>query len=569
MTAAAKDGKPAKVSQEVVTITKNGKQTVRVTVEPAPSLPPIVNKTRAVVRDALLAERLRQAFPGADANHLALMRLAGQAALARAETTPLSVDRLPSHKDFPRLEELMGMASWPVIAPDRLHTVLDEAYQLAGTILNDSAAPTAVNPKKSPTQPTNKWEDRLKKLVTEAQAVADRLVKTAPGRVLLTAGPGADPDKVTAGMDKDDAFRAKRLLVLRDEFGRLVPEAQKGIGRWEKARHEVQVRDTKYNAGTIPVTDPEAARIELTDAERSLKAAEDAMTRTLADLKKLADEIETAASPEGEFKKVMAEYDAIVLRLAKHPVGRVLTLVGEKWTEGELERRGLEPPDVQRAMKLLKLRDEIKSQAQKVTSAFSARQQNQENLAKHTGPDLDSERWRTNITEDLRLCEQAAKVGTETIRGLLVDLKKLADELDPPKPTAETLEAEYKKVLAEYDALLLRLVNTRVGRVLALYDKEPNSDKYLKDAGVPDAAVPTAWKLFDLRQKILAQKHDADEHLSRLHMKNNATVPTDEHGLKFRTGALRGLVDDLKKLADELDPPDKKVGPTGKDSGKQ
>jgi chromosome segregation ATPase len=243
-----------------------------------------------------------------------------------------------------------------------------------------------------------------------------------------------------------------------------------------------------------------------------------------------------------------------------------MTLTGDKWTEGELERRGLGPPDVERAMRLLKLRDEIKAQAQKVTSAVSARRQNQENLAKYS----DVEQSRTFLTETIHENERTVKVGTETVRGLVADLKKLADEIDPPKETAETLEAEYKKVLAEYDALLLRLVNTRVGRVLAIVDEAlRGADSELKDAGVADADLPTARKLHSLRSKILAQKRDADEHVSRLHMKNNAIVPADELGLKFRTGALRGLVDDLKKVADELDPPGKKAGPENKEPGKQ
>jgi Protein kinase domain len=611
VTATDKDGKPAKVSQEVVTIKKDDKEIVKVTVEPAAGLPPVAPRLTApppaapnTVAVPKGAYKLDEMDPEWKAKLDPLMkqfqdltrRLAGTSAgplmlLPGPVTDPDKAVASVPEADRERVRRLIALRDQFALLIPRAQAMAVRLNELKDLVANSArtnvrrdlqamhatlvgqlrdmeklAAELGAKPSQpgappggSGAIPGNEWEGKLKKLTDEFQGLADRVVKTTPGRVLLTTGPGADPDKATAGLDKDDAFRAKRLLALRDQCGLLVPQAQKGIGRWEKARLAARTADQKYQAGTVPITDLEAARIELVDAERALKVAEDGMTRILTDFKKLADEIEAAASPEGEFKKVMAEFDAIVLRLARHPVGRVLTLVGEKWKEGDLERRGLEPPDVQRAVKLLNLREEIKAQSYKVTSAFSARRQNQENLAKHTGPDPDSEEWRKNITENLRLCEQTITVGTETVRGLMGDLKKLADELDPPKETAETLEADYKRVLAEYDALLLRLVNTKVGRVLALFEKEPISDKYLKDVGVPDAAVPTAWKLFDLRQKVRAQKHDADEHLSRLHIKNNATVPADEHGLKFRTRALRGLVDDLKKLADELDPPGKRA----------
>ncbi|MBO0700746.1 MAG: serine/threonine protein kinase, partial [Zavarzinella sp.] len=421
VTAAAPDGKVAKVSPaEVVTIKKDGKQIVKVTVEPAAGLPAVMPRMGAGDTDALFEDRMKAVVQDPEPARLELMRYA----LKRAQGKPTA--RFPrvmapeTNPQYPAFAKLVLEAAKADTPPDRARSAVESAHLLAGMILDETAAPkTVTGPKEAPKtmdpeweakldplmkqfqdltrrlagtsagplillpgpvtdleravasvkqadrdtvkrlltlrdqfallipraqvmavrlhelkdapanpartsarqsleemhtglvgqlrdmekiaaelgakpyQPNaaparppaasrNEWEDRLKKLVTEADAVADRLVKTAPGRVLLIGPPDTDYDKATAGMDKDDAFRAKRLLALRDQFRLLVPEAQKGIGRWEKARHEIRV------------TDLEAARIELADSERDLRAAEDGMTRILADLKKLADEIDAA-----------------------------------------------------------------------------------------------------------------------------------------------------------------------------------------------------------------------------------------------------------------------------------
>ena len=177
-------------------------------------------------------------------------------------------------------------------------------------------------------------EERQKKLVNEFQALVGRLVKTEAGRVLLTTGPGADLDKLMGDLSADETIRARRLLVLRDQFGVLAPKAQKELDRLEKARLQFHDRELNYNAGRISQNEFNAAKLEVTQAERALKTVEDAMAAIIADVKKLADELRprprtrrspTRSSPRS--RKVMAEFDAIALRLAKNPVGRLLATI--------------------------------------------------------------------------------------------------------------------------------------------------------------------------------------------------------------------------------------------------
>src|SRR4029077_9656223 len=98
---------------------------------------------------------------------------------------------------------------------------------------------------------------------------------------------------------------------------------------------------------------------EVKQAERALKTVEDALAAIISDVKKLADELHAPAADapepdptEAVLKKTMAEYDALVVRLAGHPIGRLVVLV-DSWTAEGLKNRGLDDPGHAMAIKLL------------------------------------------------------------------------------------------------------------------------------------------------------------------------------------------------------------------------
>jgi hypothetical protein len=162
----------------------------------------------------------------------------------------------------------------------------------------------------------------------------------------------------------------------------------------------------------------------------------DTLGGIVTDLTTLAAEFEASATPEGQFKQVMAEYDALVLRLARHPAGRQITLVGQNWVHPDIEQRiDLNEEEKMSAIRLLLLRDQVRAQAQKADGRVRQidifRERLTEFTAKKSEPSV-----LAGIEEEIRKEQTPLKVCTETIRGLLTDMTRLADELDPPKKTA-------------------------------------------------------------------------------------------------------------------------------------
>jgi Protein kinase domain len=427
---------------------------------------------------------------------------------------------------------------------------------------NKSAGSTTVLPDKRNEVP----EERQRKLVNEFQTLVGRLVKTEAGRVLLTTGPGGDLDKMIGDLSADETIRAKRLLVLRDQFGVLAPKAQKELDRWENAGLAFADREAKYKAGLISQNEYDAAQLEVKQAERALKTVEDAMAGVIADVKKLADELHAPAADapdtdplEAPLKKVMAEFDALVLRLAKTEVGRLLATFPIDRTPAEAEFDdilGRNEKKVAQASRMLKLRGEIAAQERMARTSLNERNNRKESKQKAKKEDLIP-----NVDEEIRKNEHDVRVRTAAIRSLVDDFRKLADEMDPPPSPPDEAEAEFKKVMAEYDALCLRLVNTPIGRALALAEGDSIPEAQLKL--LPEAGRETARRLLDLQTSVRKQRAEADKHRERLRPQPGrgpglAGDASDLQGLKFRTQALRGLVDDMRKLADEIDPPDKK-----------
>jgi hypothetical protein len=204
----------------------------------------------------------------------------------------------------------------------------------------------------------------------------------------------------------------------------------------EKASLTFQDREIKFQAGAISENEFNAAKLEVRQAERALKNAEDGMAGVIADVKKLADELRAPAADapdpdpvEGEFKKVMAEFDAIALRLAKNPVGRLLATIrpGYGWGDAELQNAfGSDKAKVDQGRRLLNFRDEISKQAREAETSVTARF----NIRKQRMDGTLSKDF--NDAEVIRKAEQEIRYRTATIRGIIDDLKKLADEIDPP-----------------------------------------------------------------------------------------------------------------------------------------
>jgi hypothetical protein len=685
-------GTTVAVEPQIVTIERNGKQIVKVTVkpnDPPARLPPA--DAADTNTDALLEERIKNILPDAQPDRLNLMRSAWREAKSKKTPPVTGSGGVREHAWYPKVRELMLQADDAGIDPDRLRSALTTAHDLAGTILKET---TAVAPKKDeskidpawdkvlkqladqfeslrnrlvgtkgsrfvtlatpvadldkatagltepdrtsvkrllqlrdefaearekalkvagrlgenrgrvpgkevekledelrthyevlatrlgemetlavvlgaklsepPKEPT--WDDRLKKLTDEFKTLRDRLAKTKPGGVLDTTAPGADPDRATAGLAPAEAVAAKKLLVLRDRFERMVPQFRIDIGQWEKAAQATKDRRQKAEAGMISLNELEAAQIEQTAAGRVLTGAEQEMAGILSDLGKLADELtgtgvpaNPAGAAEAEFKKTLAEYDSLTLRLVNTPTGRALALTeSDNLADGDLTTGGVPPTAVDTARRLLAVRAKIR--VQKVEAEAHL---------------FDLHRSETGAPAQSAAL-QGLKFRTGAIRGLVDDLKKLADEIDPP-PTAD---AEFKKVMAEYDALVLRLAKTTGGRLLAITKPGNWGEGDITVAVGPDQTQLAAGKkLLWARDQINYQSSEAGRALKDLEGQrqrlkelkeqkaaaNRLAEVEDqlrkaEQQLKFRTVTLGEFVGDVRWVADLWDPPAKKTG---------
>src|SRR5262249_49259434 len=144
----------------------------------------------------------------------------------------------------------------------------------------------------------------------------------------------------------------------------------------------------------------------------NLKVRTAAIRSLVDDLKKLADEIDPLGKPidkpdtdpESDFRKVMGEYDALALRLAKTSVGRLLATIPttRKWTEGDVERAvGSDQVKIGRATKLLTFRDQVTVQATKAETAINERTSRMHSRATKKKEDLIP-----NIDEEITKNEQ-------------------------------------------------------------------------------------------------------------------------------------------------------------------
>jgi hypothetical protein len=148
------------------------------------------------------------------------------------------------------------------------------------------------------------------------------------------------------------------------------------------------------------------------------------------------------------------------------------------------------------------------------------------------------------------------------------------DSLPNAKPV-DPIESEFRKVMDEYDALTLRLAKTRVGRVLATFPADRgwgDAELQIEFSSTDKTRIEQARKLLTLRGHIRDQAQKAESSLAQrtAYLRTKATskkeellddidnlIRKSELDVKFRTAALRSIIDDLKTLADEIDPPAK------------
>lgn len=424
---AMKDGKPARVSQDVVTITRDGKQILKVTVIPDAAQPD------RPLHSTVLGERLALLVVDVPDEQKQLLHdvwldIAGWRTINRTTkdgSTP------QTHPSYQKLIKLVNEAGRIQTDSKRAEEALKEAIGLAKTILADTAESKRLMAKANPGNSIG-LEDRFKKISADYDATIARLKKTPTGRILQTITYPIDVEKATASLTGDDADRTRRLLSLVSHYQIFAPKLPPELGKWEKAQVTFSHEEQRFKAGLIPQLDYDIAKTTLRDSERVLQSYEETMGGIVADLHKLADEFEAKVADDlsPDLKKALAEFDALKVRLAKTEVGRVLAIIppDKEWSTVELgDLFAGDGEKTEPARKLLKLRDQIRLQhmSLKVASDFVKTKQ-----AMPAG--IGDAQEIDAIIKKVRESEQEIRLRTATIRGIVDDLKKLADQLDPP-----------------------------------------------------------------------------------------------------------------------------------------
>jgi len=589
---ATKGGKVVK--QEIVTITKNGKQVVKVIMEPPSPLPaPVPYAGKDAKKDGpyadLLDERLANVLPDANAEALELMRQAYRDQKSKVAPVRIAGDGpvVSTHSEYPQLQRLMARAAEPTIEGSRLVDSLKAAYDLTNEIWRQTEYAYS-----------SAWHQKFSELEDRYVKQRRRIPENAAGRVINHAPIPADPDSATADLTEPDRGRAKRFLSLRDEFTRRHPETRNMADRFGRAKHELTVRVQQQRSATVSEKDVAAAQEKVRTAEAKLKAEHDAISAILTDMDKVL--IEMGAKPEGgtaskskdvippdkrnespedRQKRLINEYQALVGRLAKTEAGRVLLIAGPK---ADLDKLmvGLSAEETIRAKRLLVLRDQfgvLVPAAQKELDRWEkASLTFQDREIKYQAGTISENEFNAAKLE-VRQAERALKNAEDGMAGVIADVKKLADELRAPAADApDPVEGEFKKVMAEFDAITVRLAKTSVGRLLATIPYQTawgEAELQLAFASSEKAKIDQGRRLLTYRDQVMAQAVRATSAFSqrtyqkeqRLTKKKEDQIPNIddeirkcEHDIRFRTATIRGIIDDLKKLADEIDPPDKK-----------
>jgi hypothetical protein len=414
---ATKDGKPANVSQEIVTITKDGRQVVKVT--------SIADPAKLAAKDPELdrmAEELGRII---------------QSLVLRGKMKPGEMD-----PQVAKLSALSLEASKADTPPDRAAQLLREAHTLAVEIVRKEGytgdsrfsditkAAEARLDSKPPTEMDPTWGPKLDLLMERFLSLKARLADTAMGTLFLTPGPIKDLDKAIAAVKPGDRASVKRLLTLRDEFALSIPKAQQFAIRL----HEL--RDLVANSARQNVT-------------HELEAMYPALSKLIKEMEDLAKEYLEARPPvrpkdagpaaksgdlETRQKQLIGEYRDLVSQLSKTHVGKVLGTVspGADLTK---TLQDYSSADVSRVKRLLFIRDQFESlmpRAQKELDRWEKAALTFSNLEKHYQAGVVAQGEYDQAKLEVRQAVRALDASEECMRGLIKDLWALAEEITAP-----------------------------------------------------------------------------------------------------------------------------------------
>jgi hypothetical protein len=533
---ASKDGKPAQVSQEIVTITKNGKQVVKVTIKPEP-LPVIAGDP---IRHDLFASRLKALYP--DLSQEKANFFTAALAAARSGVTPVVVDgdRLDTHPKYEQLKKHLLEGATAEGDTAKIERAVKDAYTLAETIRKDSAISAALNAGRKGANQDPDWHGRLNELEGKVTAI----MKSLPS-------PPTQPDIKFAD-------RPKKLQLLTSEYKQLMDKCRASASRLadlklvvansmrESIRSQLEADFSKLS--TV------IQEIEKVGIELGAKPASSGGSNPFA----------ASDSWETRQKNVVTEFQDLMGRISKTTVGKLLANVAPG-ADPDKAVAGLSGDLPRELKRLIVVRDEW-------TNLLPKAQKELDRWEKATlQMRFAEERYKAGIIPiyeyepaklEMKQAERALQGAEDSMRKLIADLEAIAKEIG----IAHKPEAEFKKLMDEYEELRVRLVKTPTGRLLVTLQ---GSWSEIAIKASPGADVTLGIKLLHLRGEIETQSTEYTRSinelasiktkLSRTGQDQNAVdrAEKETQNIQLRIQVLRGLIVDLKRLAEEIDPPGK------------
>jgi len=536
---ATKDGKPATVSHEIITITKNGKQVVKVTYQP---------EIQVQNTGFRLQEQISAMFPEGTDRHPIML-------IAYAKALPLNFEEIKNrpnwytHPSYGKLKELMAMAGKNIDDSAALKKVLTEAHELAGKINDDTnAAHTATRKEtKGPAKSDPEWSGKLNGLNARFTAI----IKSMPQAPTNQQGP-------------EFVDRVKKFQDLFTQYQDLSKRSRASAARLEDLK--------LVAAGSMRQSIKDQLEADYTQLLTLLKDIEKVAIELGGKPAPLAkiDPVKSFDDWEARQKKLVAEFVDLVDAIAKTPVGIYVKTIppGSDYLKATAQMMDQNVADQIR--RILITRDQFgqqKTKAEKDLERWEKAKLAFRNSELHykagTVPVFQFDEAKLELSQS----ERALRTTEESMTTLLADMKKLAAELGLPG----TPEEEFKRIRDDYDALLVRLAKSKVGRALVVIKRGSWNDADLAEQNLPADKKELASRMLKLRDEFLRQWSKGDEAARDLALCASSRSPGNlrnaeidararkgEADLKISNETMRGLLEELNKLADTIDPPAKK-----------